>query len=131
MDTENTLHPHIKIRWGLLMMSPRELSLLDDFVVRRFDLDNWCSELVGCLESDSGSNLSNSTGDHNIDSDNGSFNFLGKLTPSGCSLQHQHKQVLTSAQQMTPYMCSHTCVCSVCFQLPITNWTNSIDSFFH
>ena len=51
------------------MMSPSELSLLDDFVVRRFDLDKWCSELVGYLESDSGSNLSNSTGDHNIDSD--------------------------------------------------------------
>ena len=36
--------------------------------VCRFHLDKKCSEL-GCLASDSNSNLSNSTADHNIDTD--------------------------------------------------------------
>ena len=56
------------------------------FVVCRFDLDRKFSELVGCLAFKSNSNLSHSTDDHNIDTDNilESFVSLGnlcKLTP--------------------------------------------------
>ena len=56
------------------------------FIVCRFDLDKKFSELVGCLAFESYSNLSYSTDDHNIDTDNilESFVSLGnlcKLTP--------------------------------------------------
>ena len=37
------------------------------FKVGRFELDKKFSELVGCLVSDSDSNLSHSIGDHNTD----------------------------------------------------------------
>ena len=48
-------------------MSSRELSyVLDYLVVRRFDLYKKFSELVGYPASDSGSNLSNSTDNHNL-----------------------------------------------------------------
>ena len=39
------------------------------FVVCRFDVDRKFSELVGCLATNSDSNLSHSTDDHNIDTD--------------------------------------------------------------
>ena len=56
------------------------------FIVCRFDLDKKFSELVGCLTFESDSNLSHSTDDHNIDTDDilESFVSLGnlcKLTP--------------------------------------------------
>ena len=51
------------------------------FIVCRFDLDKKFSELVGCLAFESDSNLSHSTDDHNIDTDNSleSFCFFGEL----------------------------------------------------
>ena len=90
---KNKLHPHIKIRRGLLVMSTMEYitgtsgtGSLFYIIVCRFDSDTKFSELVDYLAFDSHSNLSLSTDDHNIDTDSSLESFISlenlcKLTP--------------------------------------------------
>ena len=73
------------VDWSALGIIFSHLQLLAaGFVSCRYDLDKKFSELVACLSFDSGSNLSHSTDDYNIDTDSSlSLSFLWEL--------HQHR----------------------------------------